>query len=212
MRHIRSIVVFNSATAGDFLTSLCWSQLSLPSDLCTQVTSGRVIVKNFYFKNITTKLFHDPTLPADFDYDQIFPVENSHYWLECYKTMADRCVYIDYPEHTQQQIMEIYLEKVFDNDKQKMVERNLPNQNPNIAKHITVDNIENILNIHWLKNIRAWRNNCDMSAIYLADFFDRSKMQNIVAHLINQDLSDESRFDQIYHAWIEKNHKLSSLF
>jgi hypothetical protein len=212
MRPIRSIVVFNSATAGDFLTSLCWSQLQLPSELFQQEDSGRMNVNNGYFKNLTTRIFYDSAVPAEFDPARVFPVENSHYWLECYKTIADRLVFIDYPEQVQQHIMQVYLEKVFDNDRQKMLERNLPHQNPYIARKITVDNIEQVLNIHWQKNIRAWRDNPDLSAIHLADFFDRDKMQRIVGDLIDQDLTDSYKFDQIYNNWIQRNSKLASLF
>jgi hypothetical protein len=212
MRSIRSIVVFNSATAGDFLTSLCWSQLQLASSWFQQEDSGRMKINNHYFKNITTEMFYDPAMPVEIDESQVFPVENSHYWVECYKTIADRSVFIDYPEHVQTQLMQLYLEKVFNNDKQKMLERNLPYQHPYIAKKITVDNLEKILNIHWQKNIRAWRNNPNMSAIYLSDFFDSNKIQRIVSNLIQQDVSDQDRFDQIYNNWILRNSKLSALF
>lgn len=212
MRPIRSIVVFNSATAGDFLTSLCWSQLQLPSELFQQEDSGRMNLNNGYFKTMTTRMFHDPALHLALDKARVFPVENSHYWLDIYKQIADRSVFIDYPEHVQSDIMQIYLEKVFDNDRQKMLERNLPHQNPIIVHKITVDNIEQVLNIHWQKNIRAWRSNDSMSAIHLADFFDHNKIQRIVSDLTQQDIIDQDKFDQIYNNWIQRNTKLATLF
>lgn len=212
MRHIRSIIVFNSATAGDFLTSLCWSQLPVSADLFQQEASGRMNINNGYFKTVTTRMFHDPELHIELDPARVFPVENSHYWLDSYKEIADRCVFIDYPEHIQVHIMQVYLEKVFDNNRQKMLERNLPHQNPIIARKITVDNIEQVLNIHWQKNLRAWRSNADMSAIHLSDFFDHEKTQSIVRKLTDQDLTDPDRFDEIYHNWVARNSRLQSLF
>jgi|688.fasta_scaffold446783_2 hypothetical protein len=212
MRHIRSIVVFNSATAGDFLTSLCWSQLDLPTNLFDQQQSGRMTIQNFYFKDITTRLYHDPEIESTLDFSRMFPVENSHYWLECYKELADRCVFIDYPEHIQPYIMEIYLEKVFDNNKQKMIDLNLPNLHPYIASQVSVHNIDKILNIQWQKNIKGWRVNPNLSAVNLSEFFDQHKMQRMVEKLINQSLTDQSKFDLIYKNWISRNKKLSELF
>ena len=212
MRPIRSIIVFNSATAGDFLTALCWSQLKMPGELLQQESSGRMNLKNSYFKSLTTKIFYGQSSPEEFDVGKISPVENSHYWLDWYQTIADRCVFIDYPERIQQGIMEIYLEKVFANDRQKMLDLNLSHQSPALAKHINIHNIDHVLNIHWQKNIKAWRHNTAMSNIDLADFIDREKMSRMVKSLIDQDLTDLQTFNEIYDNWLDKNRKLSNLF
>lgn len=209
---IRSIIVFNSATGGDFLTSLCWSQLAGTSGSFRQEDSGRMNLNNRYFKDITTKMYHEPGINLEFDPAQMHLVENSHYWLNVYNEIADQCVFIDYPEQIQSYIMQIYLEKVFGNDKQKMLERNMPHQQSFIAKKISVDNVEKILNIHWQKNIRAWRCNSNMLPIQLADFFDYQKMQSVVCQLIGHELVDEQKFEQIYNNWLSKNNKLRCLF
>jgi len=212
MCHIRSIIVFNSATAGDFLTSLCWSQLDVSANLFDQKQSGRMTIQNFYFKDITTKMHHNPDCDLKLDFSRVFPVENSHYWLECYKDIADRCVFIDYPKNIQPYIIEIYLEKVFKNDKQKMIDLNLPNLHPYIASQVSVHNINEILNIQWQKNINGWRDNPNLSAINLNDFFDPHATKRMVEKLINQPLTDEHKFDIIYKNWINRNKKLSELF
>jgi hypothetical protein len=212
MRPIRSIIVFNSATAGDFLLALCWSQLLCTTQLIRQEESGRMSVRNEYFKSTTAEIFHNPGQHAELDMQRTFLVENTHYWLDMYTRIADRCVFIDYPAHIQDYVMEVYLEKVYDNDKHRMLEAILPNQNPIIAKKLNTANIEQALNIHWQKNIRAWRQNPDMSAIQLCDFFDLAKTREIVKKLIDQDLMDMDVFDKIYDNWYQKNNKLRSLF
>jgi hypothetical protein len=212
MRNIQSIIVFNSATAGDFLMSLCWSQMNLPESLYSQQDSGRITIKNTYFKNIIRQMFYNPTLNIEFDYSQIFPVENSHFWIDCYNNIANQCVFIDYPESIQQGIMDIYLEKVFNNNIQEMLDYNLPNQHPYIASKTTVDNVVNILNISWLRNIKAWRENSNLSAILLEDFFNQLAMEKIVKMLINKEISNQPKFDEIYSTWISKNSKLMQLF
>lgn len=211
MRHIQAIVVFNSATAGDFVTGLCWSQLNINNKINLE-QSGRMVISNAYFKSITSQMYHNPDQDLQFDYNKIFSVENSHYWLECYPAMAKQLVFIDYPEHIQSDIMQIYLEKVYDNDKQKMLDVNLPHQHPYIAQRISVENIVKILNIQWLKNIKAWRKNCHLQPIQLADFFDKSKMQNTVKMLIGQNITDQSKFDQVYNSWRQRNTRLEKLF
>lgn len=204
--------MFNSATAGDFLTVLCWSQLFESSSLYEQQTTGRARLKSAYFKNITKAIYHGNQHNVEFDYTKIHPVENSHYWLDCYLTMADRCVYINYPARVQQGILDIYLEKIFNNDIQEMLDFNLTYQHPYIASKMNVDNVSLILNNHWLKNIQTWSTNTQLKAIELEDFFVKSKMKNIVQMLINQEISNCELFDKIYTNWIDNNSKLKSLF
>ena len=212
MRPIKSIIVFNSATAGDFLTALCWSQLSVKTDLYNQTTSGRMQIKHGYFKKITQESFYNPQKNIEFDFSQTFPVENSHYWLDRYCDISDRCVYINYPAELQQGIMQIYIEKVFDNDVQKMLDLNIANQNSYIASRMTIDNVIPILNVQWLKNIKGWKQNNQLTAIELKDFFIKSKIKNIVEMLIDQEISNQKKFDEVYNNWINNNLKLKSLF
>ena len=211
MRRIKSIIVFNSATAGDFLTALCWSQLFDSSSLYEQQQTGRIMLDS-YFKTATQKFYHNPQLNLEFDYSKIFPVDNSHYWLDCYSTLADRCVYINYPARVQQGILDIYLEKVCNNNIQEMLDLNLPNQHPYIASKMNVDNTQQIVNVHWLKNIQAWASNPRLTAIELEDFFIKSRIENIVQMLIDQEISNCELFDKIYTNWIDNNSKLKSLF
>jgi hypothetical protein len=75
-----------------------------------------------------------------------------------------------------------------------------------------VYNIVDILNVQWLKNIKAWRENSNLSAIKLEDFFNKTAVEKIVKMLINRDISDQPRFDEIYKTWIGKNSKLMQLF
>jgi hypothetical protein len=212
MRPIKSIIIFNSATAGDFLTALCWSQLFESSSLYEQQTTGRVMLKSSYFKKITQKIYHSNQHNVEFDYTKIYPVENSHYWLDCYLTMADHCVYINYPVELQQNIFDIYLEKVCNNNLQNMIDINLLNQHPYIASKMNVDNVQKIINIHWRKNVAAWQLNKNLTAIELEDFFDRSRLINIVETLIGQPISCIDKFNSIYHNWLAYNSKLRSLF
>jgi len=212
MRPIKSIIVFNSATAGDFLTALCWSQLLDSHQLFEQQASGRVTIQNTYFKNTTQLFYYNPSITQQFDNSKMFPIENSHYWLDCYAHLADRCVFIDYPEQSQQGILEIYLEKVFNNNIQKMLNLNLPNQHPYVASKMNVGNVQDILNIHWRKNIKVWQSNSNLKAIQLEDFFHRSRLIAIVETLIDQPISCMDDFDSIYSNWLASNAKLHSLF
>jgi hypothetical protein len=212
MLPIKSIIVFNSATAGDFLTALCWSQLLDSTDLYEQKKSGRMQTNNSYFKTITQQIYYSSDNNIEFDFAQTFPVENSHYWLDRYTDIADRCVYIDYPVEIQQDIMQIYIEKVFHNSVQKMLDLNLGNQNPYIASKMTVDNVIPILNIQWLKSLRGWQQNTRLTPIELKDFFTKSKIESIVRMLIDQEISDQKKFNELYDNWISNNSKLKSLF
>ena len=169
-------------------------------------------VKNMYFKKITQESFYNPKKKINFDFSQVFQVENSHYWLDQYSNIANRCVYINYPSEIQQDIMQIYIEKVFDNSVQKMLDYSIVDQTPYIASKMNVDNVIKILNIQWLKNINAWKQNNQLTAIELKDFFIKSKIESIVEMLIDGKISNQQKFNELYSNWVGTNSKLKSLF
>lgn len=212
MRHIQSIIIFNSATAGDFLMSLCCSQIPNYSLNFKQIETGRMIVKNAYFKNISQQLYYDPTLIVEWDFTKLHPVENSHYWVDAYRDLTPTCVYINYPHQIQESIMDLYIEKVFDNDVQKMLDYNLPNMIPAFRSKITVNNAKQVHNILWLKNLKAWSNNGNLTPIELKDFFYKDKLETLVEMLTNNKIINQLLFDDIYNNWISKNTRLRNLF
>jgi hypothetical protein len=212
VHHIQSIITFNSATAGDFLMSVCCSQLQGFSLKFTQLESGRMIVNNTYFKKTSQELYYKKTNKVEWDFTKIYPVENSHFWIDAYRDLASTCVYINYPHQVQESIMDVYIEKVFDNDMQKMLDHNLPNMIPALRSKITVDNAKQVCNMLWLKNLKGWSNNSNLTPIELKDFFYKDKLEAIVKMLINNKITNQLAFNEIYNSWISKNTKLRNLF
>lgn len=209
---IQSIIVFNSGSAGDFLMGLCCSQIDNTLVNYKQLNSGRMLIDNEYFKTSSQKLFYNPDSDMKWDFSKTYKVENSHFWLDAYKDLASRCVYIDYPDQVQESIMDIFIEKVYNNDIQKMLDFNLPNMLPALRPKITINNTKQVYNVLWRKNLIGWHNNKNLTAIELKDFFYKNKLENIVKKLINNKISNQEMFDNIYNNWLSKNTKLRELF
>jgi hypothetical protein len=207
---IRSIIVFNPGSAGDFLTALCLTQL-YDTELHRQTKDGRILVDTDYFKHTSQQLFYEQK-SIDWDLSKLKYVENTHYWSDSYKEIADQHFYIDYPDHLQHTVMQIYLHKIFKNDIDKFLDRHLPSLPHGIRSKIDKKNALEVFNIRWLKSLKAWRSNQTLGCVQLADFFDREKLKSIVEIIIKDKIHNHEKFDLLYQEWMEKNQTIKDSF
>ena len=204
---IRSIIVFNGGSAGDFLKSVCVEQLS-PNLIYTLNHSGMVNFDHHYFKDITKC---NNVIPGQIDYNKIYQVENTHYYHEYYRSLANNVFYIDYPEKLQSVIFESYLKKLKNNDCAKLYQDHLP-LFPTALQHlITIENIKKSLSILWIRNIRSWREIPSITKINFEEILVYDTLITIVEKVIQQPLTNPQRLKISYQQWIDKNFNLISL-
>ena len=207
MQTIQSIICFNPGSAGDLLKSLCIekSQYQLESH-------GGVLIKNEYFKNISKKIYYQSATWHDIDLELLYPVENTHFYIDFYHKIANKIFYINYPNHLQVEILNAVKHKRYHNDWNEFIAWHLYSIPEQLKKYVTVETAADVFNIMWLKNLRGWQNNNNLIPIELSDFFNYNTIQNVVEKVSGKKIQNINEFNLTYYNWIKSNNKLSELF
>lgn len=211
MLPIRSIVIFNGGAGGDFLKMICCHQL-YPDFNFALTPTGMVDFDHHYFKFITERLFNSNDQHINVDYGQVWLVDNSHYYLESYSTMAEQLFFIDYPDTAAEFIVTLYKEKRLGSNHELFFNKHYNLLPDNLKKYATEENILQIVSKQWLKQLKIWRENALLTPIQLADFFDKTKLKTICETLMGCPIRDQQLFESDVNNWLEKNQKLVKFF
>lgn len=204
---ISSIICFNGGSAGDLLLTLCLTQVNQDLAFSTE-TAGFINIKKQYFKNTSKQIFLKQISANDIDLTRVRPIENTHYFLDFYKNIADKIYFIDYPDHMQNKILSRYVEKKYQNDWSKFL-TSAKESLPEFARtKVTVDNCMQLFAIQWKKNLIAWRDNPDIAPLAVEKFSSMESMIIMVEQIINQSIESKETFERIYKPWQEKNQNL----
>ena len=158
-----------------------------------------------YFKEITKQIFLKQVQPDEIDYQLIKPIENTHYWFDFYKNIANKIYFIDYPDRMQYKVLARYVEKRYNNDREQFLLSSKKSLPEFVQPKVTLDNCMQLFAIQWKKNLSGWRSNTGMTAVSLEKFSDIISMQTIVEKIIDQPIGSKKDFEQIYLPWREKN-------
>lgn len=210
---IRSIICYNGGSGGDFLKTLCLQQINCSAQFQAKITStGLTLHNDHYFKEICETLYTaNVVMPVDLDLAKISPVENSHYYFDWFSTLTDKLYYINCPDDVVSGLVEIYIAKRHNGSLTRFVNSNkntLPNWLQNELTEKTAINISSTL---WLKQLKNWRSNPNLTAIELEDFFKQDTLQYIVEQLIKQPLTDIAKFNDTQLKWTANNAVLKNL-
>lgn len=209
MQPIQSIICFTGGSAGDFLAGVCSEQL-LGMSTYQIKENGMVSLSNSIFKSITKKNYYTQSVQTDFP--DSLPVENTHFFLDFYPDITHRLFYIDYPNNIVGDIVEVYMKKRFNNDRQLLSDYVCQSYAEPLKSKITKDTVIDVCKINWLRTIRAWQNNSLLSPVYLKDYFDRQKFYSIIETICQCKIKDYKKLSVSYDNWISKNNQLSQLF
>jgi hypothetical protein len=217
MHNLQSIILFNGGSCGDFLKTICISQLYAQS-LVVVNPDGRAKNYNEYFKKLCAERYPQVTMP-ELDWSQISLVENAHHYLPWQSQLCNSVWYIDYPDACQSTVVDVYIKKARKNSLdylwQRELELGLLNNVPESLRHcITPDNITMVVIINWNKNLKAWRTNTSLSPINLEDFFDLEKFTKIVSSVSKLSI-DQLNYELLrsqYYQWQIKNQELQGMF
>jgi hypothetical protein len=204
---ISAIICFNSGSAGDMLVALCLSQLHNYSNFFLD-TNGAINLERQYFKQITQQIYYKNLNQSDIEFSNVNPIENTHYYLDFYTSIAKQIYYIDYPDSYQIKILESVKKKRHNDSWEDFLEFNKEFL-PEFAKQkVTIDNMIDIFLARWNRNLSGWKNNPHIIPVNFLDFFNATKIQAIVEKIIQRPLTDPNVFLTIWQSWLEKNQNL----
>lgn len=211
MPNIQSIICFNGGSAGDFLKVCCLHQLGI--NLAYRVDSnGTALLDTYYFKNMCQGIYNKTANKDQIISSQTHKIENSHYYHDFFTDIATNLFFIDYPESINLEIIKIYVKKRQQNNAQNLVNAILPGLPAGFANKINADNIYDVCNITWLKNLKNWQNNDQLQSIQFADIINRQRLPYVVETVTGQELTNLSYLYNMYDEWVGKNPELFQLF
>jgi hypothetical protein len=208
MVSIQSIICFNAGSAGDLLKILCNDQLIQNNNYYLE-SHGAIQIENQYFKKISKEIYYKSNTIDDIDFQKCFKIENTHFYLPAYHQITHRVFYIDYPDEYQTNILNAVNIKRHCGDWSVFLKNNLYSIPEPLHSKIKLDNVIEVFNIMWMKNLRGWQNNNLLEPLNFLDFADSTKLQDIVKNICGIKILNHEIFDDIYQRWLEKN---SSLF
>lgn len=212
MGPIQSILVYNGGSAGDFLKSVCIEQLGQGS-IHTLTDKGMTEFNHHYFKFLTAQWFEDNyQRPLEVNDSKIYKVENTHYYHSSYKQITNNIYYIDYPNELQPLVLKSYVKKRWDNDYQKLFQQHFVSLPKNLRKFVQTENIEKVLNVLWIKNLKIWRSEPGLKRINFQDLLDYKSLKFVVEEIIQQPLLDPDQLQISQQRWVSKNQDLVNFF
>jgi hypothetical protein len=206
---ITSIIIFNGGAAGDFLKAICVEQLLGPKHVLDG--NGMIDFDHHHLKDVTESWYTNKN-QLMIDYDKLCAVENTHYYHECYKSLANNLFYIDYPDHLQPLIFKLYVKKRYNNNLDSLIQQHQSTIPKQLQHVVTVNNIESMLNILWIKNLRNWRKTSGLTKINFEDMLSYDNLEKVVEKIIQQPLSNPAQLKTTYQNWIDNNPELVNFF
>lgn len=208
MQTIQAIICFNGGSAGDFLAGVCSDQLLGSST--HEISNIGVAELSSKFKHVTKIGYYNKD--ASVDLSDVMPVENTHFYLDYYPSIARKLFYIDYPDEIARGIVNIFMIKRFDNDPEQMANFMKQWYTTPLQSKLNASNVVDACRINWTKNVRSWRNNPLLEPLYLRDYFDRSLFYNMVETVCQCKIKNYKTLNASYDSWISKNDQLRQLF
>jgi hypothetical protein len=126
--------------------------------------------------------------------------------------LANKIYYINYADNINSTILQTYIDKRHAGNIESFFNKHSNSIPDSIRKNLHVDNVKQVFEILWLKNLKSWQQNLTLEPINLQDFFDIKKMRQIVEQLTQSSIVNEELFLSTYQTWIQKNKNLQQLF
>ena len=209
MPSIRSIIIFNGGSCGDFLKSVCLEQI-YKQPVHDLINNGSTIqFKNNYFKNFCESMYQE-SVETEIDYTKTSLIENTHFYLDYFNQLNSLLFYIDYPDSAQSMITQCYIEKRMNSDIEKFRQHHIKYIPESIQYKINTSNIVAAFDAQNKKNLAIWRQK--IQSIPLYSLFNFDSLLPIVEKLCRQSLTNIDLLQESQKKWLDANPRLSNYF
>lgn len=207
------MICYVGGTGGDFLKTLCLQQIVSTGEVESSITdTGMLLHNRRYFRDICVDYYNtNSTRPNNLDQSQIDPIENSHYYFDWFTELTDQFYYIDFPDSATAGIIDVYVSKRHQGDLAHFVETHRHTLPLGLQDKVTEKNAQQFFSVLWIRQLRLWKNMSNFSSIALSDFFNKSRLIEIVQCLTKQPIKNIDEFNNTFLTWTEKNSVLKKL-
>lgn len=181
-------------------------------DQCSITDQGRAEIGDLaYFKDAVVDIISQQQSSDVIDFQRVNTMEISHHYLDVFAHWAKQTYFINYPDHCNSGIVDVYINKQHKQSREKLYRWHRDSLPEFLFQRANPDTIVDIVKVQWLKNLKQWRENPNMIAIDLAMLFDYNTLTDTIENLTQQKIINQSRFDSIYKNWLSKNTTLQHL-
>ncbi len=197
-------------THGDFLYTCCNFMIENQSfNLKDKIANNGRVLESSIFKKINDNLYRKGVKKGLMlnDLNTYKEVEICHIWYEEFINWPSKFYYIDYNSSLIDIIQKMYLEKVFNNDIDKAIERIQRYLPTSLARKINHKNINQIIRITYKNLKKKIKKQPNVKLINIVDLYSLDKLIDI---LKDMEIYNEKKMVslEIFHKdWIEKNNK-----
>ena len=211
MSTIRSIIVFNGGSAGDFLRTVCLEQIdNFDRYVIDKTGMVETDIEDNYFK-FFCKTQQQLGYTLSIDPTRCFEIENAHSYHDWFANLTPNLFYIHYENDKTSTVVKEFIHKRMKPEVENWIKEIMPPHIPaKLVSKINSNNIEDVLSIFWTKNINRWQANSMLTPIPLQDLFDLSMLTKWVERLCDQPLTDPDRLADTYQAWLSQNSRLAN--
>lgn len=199
----KKIIIFaQGGTHGDFLYSCCLLVTGNRKNTINQ--TGRIDLKNSKFKKNNLNSYQKGK-KLDIDTRSGDRIEMCHIWHEEFKKLPADFYYIHYEHEQIELIKKIFLEKVFDGNKDLAIDNVKKYLPDTLAKKITKYNIDDVLTIFYKNSIKKYKQQPNIKAIQITDLYN---FDSLVAILKKMNIYQTAKSNELKHfhkQWTDKN-------
>jgi hypothetical protein len=208
MQPIQAIICFNGGSAGDLVKKLAL--------LCYDIDVGNIqdlgiTVLPQQFKNFFSNCQTHNLDINNLNWEKVFPIENSHYYFDCFEKISKRLFFIDYNDSINSTILSEYIRKRNNGDIEHFLRQHIHSLPVELQHKVNPSNCLKAFEILWLKNIHQWRSNAKLIPINFYDILQRNTALAVAETVAGSKVKDIKKFDSIYNQWIERNSVFAEL-
>lgn len=203
----KTIIFANGGSHGDFVRHSCLF-VTENVNFFLQNTGRTKTNGEFRHQLHLPRIFF---MPDDPRYNDLKDYEMSHVWYEDFIDYPSKFFYINYNEKITSIILEMWLKKANNNDKniainESMTAQFLESLPSNIEKKINKDNFDQVFSILWKRQLKLFSKQPGIQKIELLDLYDHAKFCAILENITGvKDLQNNTAYKGVYDKWLSIN-------
>lgn len=207
MTYPETIILAIGGTHGDFLLQSCEIMTSGEIIKLNVEHSGRVNWESRFKKNMNASFHKGKKIFIDTESNYFNKIELSHVYYDEFNNWSSKFFYIDFSKEVIDTILDMYIQKVCNNNIDKTLFYLKEYIADNLCKKINKQNYREVMRTLWWNAIQKYKKIKNIQKIDIVSFYTFEKMCKILIELkVYNELHCEI-YEKFYQEWHKKNEK-----
>jgi len=207
MIYPETIILAIGGTHGDFLLKSCELMTSGKVAKLNVEHNGRVYWESRFKKNMNTSFSKGKKDFIETGFKYFNKIELSHVYYDEFNNWPSKFFYIDFSKEVIDTILDMYIQKVCDNDVDKVLFYLKEYIADDLYKKINKEDYREVMRILWWNAIQKYKKIKDIQKIDIISFYTFEKMCKILIELKVYNEFHLKIYEKFYQEWYKKNEK-----